>query len=323
MPWNIVKYNIFGGSGRGPTLYGTEPWYWYFLNLVISFNVLAPLAFLALPALMVTYFFDNKRVGGPLRSSSAAEKEKDKELGGRSSPFLLLAVRLAPFYVWLGTLTAQAHKEERFVFPAYPFLLFNAATTLYLMRGWLETAYIRVTKSPYRASSTSIFSQATRAVTLFAAVISVARILAWSYYFHAPLSVIHALETQELPRVLNVTGLLPPPPPIPPKTLSSDPRDTPRIDLRPVKLLNITLCIGKEWYRFPSHFLVPDGVNVEFVKSEFNGLLPRHFVPSTNGSLLWTRDGTRFTPQDLNDLNKEDPSHYVCAYIYMFIELSN
>lgn len=323
VPWNIVKYNVFGGSARGPDLYGTEPWYWYILNLVINFNVVAPLALLSLPALVITYFVDNKRVGGPLRSSSAAEKEKDKELGERSSPFALLTIRLLPFYLWLGILTAQAHKEERFFFPAYPFLLFNAATTLYLIRGWLESAYVSVTRSPYRASSTSIFSQATRAVTLFAAVISVSRILAWSYYFHAPLSVIHAFETKELPRVLNVTGLLPPPPPIPLNAPSSDPRDNvPRIDLGPVKLLNLTLCVGKEWYRFPSHFLVPDGVNVEFVKSEFNGLLPRHFVPTVNGTIVSRDKGTRFTAHDLNDLNKEEKSHYVSIlFIYLSIFL--
>ena len=68
----------------------------------------------------------------------------------QSSPFTLLALRLAPLYVWTAVLTAQAHKEERFMFPAYPLICFNAAVALYLIRGWMEVAYISATKSSYR-----------------------------------------------------------------------------------------------------------------------------------------------------------------------------
>lgn len=138
VPWNIVRYNIFGGTDRGPDLYGTSPWYFYFLNLLLNFNVLVPFALLALPALGVTYVIDPKRLGFI------------KPTADQTSPFTTLAIRLAPFYLWLGILTLQAHKEERFMFPAYPLLCFNAAITLYLVRGWLEVAFIKVTKSPYR-----------------------------------------------------------------------------------------------------------------------------------------------------------------------------
>lgn len=144
VPWNIVRYNIFGGSDRGPELYGTSPSSFYLLNLVLNFNVLVPFALLSLPALAVTYVVDRKRLG---LSKPAADQ---------SSPFTVLALRLAPFYLWLGILTAQAHKEERFMFPAYPLLCFNAAITLYLMRGWQEVIYISLTKSPYRVSSTMV-----------------------------------------------------------------------------------------------------------------------------------------------------------------------
>ncbi len=59
-------------------------------------------------------------------------------------------MRLTSFYLWLATLSAQAHKEERFFFPAYPLLCFNAAVALYLVKGWMENFYIYVTKSPYQ-----------------------------------------------------------------------------------------------------------------------------------------------------------------------------
>lgn len=318
VPWNIVKYNIFGGSFRGPDLYGTEPWFFYIANLFINFNVITPLALVSLPALFITYFVDNKRVGGPLLPATSAEKEKDAALGPRSSPYTLLAFRLAPFFVWFFILSTQAHKEERFFFPAYPFLAFNAAVTIYLLRGWLEAAYVKVTRSPYRASQTSFFRLVTLSVVVFTGIVSVSRILAQSYYFHAPLELAHHLETKELVRVLNVTGFLPQPVPPPPHARLSE-ENVQRIDYGPLKALNITLCLGKEWHRFPSHFLIPDGVNVEFVKSEFNGMLPRHFVKGGSGGSLWKRNGTRFVPEDLNDLNKEDPRHYVdinsCQYL--------
>lgn len=138
VPWNIIRYNIFGGPERGPDLYGTSPWNFYLLNLVLNFNVLVPLSLLSLPALVVTYVIDRKRLGFFTPSSEM------------SSPFTILAIRLSPLYLWVGILTSQAHKEERFMFPVYPLLCFNAAVTLYLMRGWQEVVFIKLTNSPYR-----------------------------------------------------------------------------------------------------------------------------------------------------------------------------
>ena len=143
--WNIVRYNIFSGSERGPDLYGTAPWNFYLNNLVLNFNGILPLALVSLPALGVTYIVDRKRLG--VVSSRP----------NQSSPFTVLSLRLAPLYLWLGILSLQPHKEERFMFPAYPLLCFNAAVALYLMRGWMEVAFIKVTKSPYRVSFLKAF----------------------------------------------------------------------------------------------------------------------------------------------------------------------
>ena len=64
------------------------------------------------------------------------------------------------------------------------------------------------------------------------------------------------------------------------------------------------LCVGKEWYRFPSHFFLPSNVRVAFLKSDFAGLLPKYYEgPPTVG--------TRVHPSGMNDLNLEDPSRYV------------
>jgi alpha-1,2-mannosyltransferase len=149
-------------------------------------------------------------------------------------------------------------------------------------------------------------------------IISASRILALWNYYHAPMTIAYYFETRELPRLLNATGLLP----IYPNT---DESDAPRVDLSPVKQFDLKLCLSKEWHRFPGHYLVPDGVAVEFVKSEFDGLLPGHFknVPSNArpSSTWWSRPGTRYIPQGLNDLNREEPAHHVslsCGICWIF-----
>ena len=141
VPWNIIMYNVFPDASRGPELYGTEPAQFYLHNLLLNLNVLVPFALASLPALAITHRVDRKRLG------------ERANFVNRSSPYTLMAVRLAPVYLWFAILTAQKHKEERFMFPIYPLICFNAAVTLYLARGWLEAAYISVTKSPYRVRS--------------------------------------------------------------------------------------------------------------------------------------------------------------------------
>jgi alpha-1,2-mannosyltransferase len=90
----------------------------------------------------VTYFFDHRRLGST----------QQKPIPGQTSPYTLMVVRLVPFYLWLGIMSAQPHKEERFFFPAYPLLCFNAAVAVFLIKGLMETYFIHLTKSPYRVS---------------------------------------------------------------------------------------------------------------------------------------------------------------------------
>ncbi|XP_070282171.1 alpha-1,2-mannosyltransferase ALG9 isoform X4 [Myotis yumanensis] len=73
----------------------------------------------------------------------------------------------------------------------------------------------------------------------------------------------------------------------------------------------VNVCVGKEWYRFPSSFLLPDNWQLQFIPSEFRGQLPKPFA---EGPLA-----TRLVPTDMNDQNLEEPSRYIdiskCHYL--------
>uniref|UniRef100_A0A915Q075 Mannosyltransferase n=1 Tax=Setaria digitata TaxID=48799 RepID=A0A915Q075_9BILA len=77
----------------------------------------------------------------------------------------------------------------------------------------------------------------------------------------------------------------------------------------------IHLCIGKEWYRFPSSFFLPSGIKnsknqvliaeLNFIKSEFAGLLPKPYMKGPLPEI------TRVIPTKMNNLNQEESSRYV------------
>lgn len=139
------------------------------------------------------------------------------------------------------------------------------------------------------------------------AIISFLRIAALFNYYHAPMEVAFHFEYMELPRLLNVTNLLAPLPLIRNRRYDKDQR----ADLKLLSQFGLRLCIGKEWYRFPGNFFVPDSVEVRFIKSQFNGLLPQPFPLNVGDSAIWPWDGMRVTPDGLNDLNVENTAHYV------------
>jgi alpha-1,2-mannosyltransferase len=151
---NIFIYNVLSSRrGAGPELYGVEPWHFYLQNLMLNFGPAFVLAMLSLPAVALTLRFDRKRLALlPLAEEELKKKKGEEQLVGSTYTTLLL-VRLAPLYLWLGILTLQPHKEERFVYPAYPLICFNAAVTIYLFRGLVERAFVKRTKSPYQVSA--------------------------------------------------------------------------------------------------------------------------------------------------------------------------
>lgn len=255
VPWNIVAYNIFGGQGRGPEIFGTEPWTFYIRNLLLNFNVWFVFAILSAPILLGQALF---------RSHTS------------SSQTLLRSMTLvAPFYLWFGIFTAQPHKEERFMYPAYPFLALDAALAFHIILTYIGSSNPKEIISRVPAK---LRLGAALAVILLAANAGMLRIVGMVTAYNAPLRVFEPLQQA------NVTQA------------------------------GASVCFGKEWYRFPSSYFLPNDMRPKFIRSEFRGLLPGEFpdAPSYSARL----DATSQIPSGMNDLNMEDPSKYVSDKVY-------
>ena len=74
-----------------------------------------------------------------------------------------------------------------------------------------------------------------------------------------------------------------------------------------------SVCFGKEWYRFPSSYHLPNGMKAKFVKSEFSGLLPGEFSEAKTGFGFWS--GAWLIPSGMNDQNIEDMGKYVSVHL--------
>ncbi|KEI38671.1 glycosyltransferase family 22 protein [Mixia osmundae IAM 14324] len=311
-PLNIVTYNILATSPEsGPQIYGVEPWYFYLFNLALNFNLALPLSLVSLPVLAFSRLFDSKRI-----SSGLSHKD-------RTSNAVLVAVRLAPWYIWLGLLSSQPHKEERFMFPAYPLLCFNAAVTLYCIRGWIEKVYTGYTKSAFKASQTKIFARFTMAILTLATLLSASRILAVQRYYHAPMDVAFHFSTIELPTLALKRF-----PELYPQVLSDRSKDYATaiasaeefVDLAPLRSLNISICYGKEWYRFTGHHTIPNEVSANFIASDFHGQLPKKFESAIQTGWQGRQSVASKIPTGFNAVNREETegrfvSIETCSYL--------
>ncbi|KAI0207455.1 Alpha-1,2-mannosyltransferase ALG9 [Lamellibrachia satsuma] len=74
---------------------------------------------------------------------------------------------------------------------------------------------------------------------------------------------------------------------------------------------HVNVCVGKEWYRFPSHFFLPNKWHLKFIKSDFHGQLPKPYESGANATCI--------IPSHMNDLNREETSRYIslsqCQYL--------
>lgn len=250
-PWRIVSYNVFGGPSRGPDIFGTEPWHFYIRNLLLNFNAWFVLAISAAPLIFLQNAFS---------ANSTTRLAQLRSL-----------VLTGPFYLWLVIFSSQPHKEERFMYPAYPFLCFNAAIALHSILVSLGNTSPRSMAGRIPVQLRLVLVIGFVAATL---VTGLARTTGTVQAYHAPLEIYQSLQNQEF--------------------ASS----------------NGTICLGKEWYRFPSSYFLPNNMRARFVKSEFDGLLPGQFSESPTG-WIFSPPLTWVAAPGMNNQNIEDPDKHV------------
>nr|XP_019829737.1 PREDICTED: alpha-1,2-mannosyltransferase ALG9 [Bos indicus] len=186
---------------------------------------------------------------------------------------------LAPMYIWFIIFFIQPHKEERFLFPVYPLICLCGAVALSALQKCYHFVFQR-----YRLEHYTVTSNWLALGTLFLfGLLSFSRSVALFRGYHGPLDLY-----PEFYRIATDP------------TIHSVPEGRP-----------VNVCVGKEWHRFPSSFLLPDNWQLQFIPSEFRGQLPKPFA---EGPLA-----TRTVPTDMNDQNLEEPSRYIdiskCHYL--------
>tara|TARA_R110002003_G_scaffold63_4_gene5809 strand:+ start:20448 stop:22196 length:1749 start_codon:yes stop_codon:yes gene_type:complete len=178
-------------------------------------------------------------------------------------------VFVSPFYLWLAIFTAQPHKEERFMYPVYPALALNAAMSLHiLLANFGSTDPLHLVSKIPVPVKLAVVS----IPLLLSFDVGMLRTVGTFMAYSAPLNVYQPLHSPGVAK----------------------PGDT--------------VCLGKEWYRFPSSFSLPHGVHAKFIKSEFSGLLPGEFSEANVGFGLFP--GTWVVPPGMNDENLEDVGKY-------------
>jgi alpha-1,2-mannosyltransferase len=188
----------------------------------------------------------------------------------RNSACLPYWLSLMPLYLWGTVFFAQPHKEERFLFPVYPLIcLCGAITVDAIQKLWFRFCVRDVERGTHYLTHTAAIMVV---AILISSLMSVARILALYNGYHAPLDLFMELNNLSTE-----------------KQLPSE------------QIFNV--CTGKEWYRFPSSFFLPDNRwQLQFLKSEFRGQLPQPYssLPRATSTI----------PPHMNDENREEPSRY-------------
>lgn len=155
------------------------------------------------------------------------------------------------------------------MYPAYPFLCLNAAIAMHTVLNYLGHPSPKHILGKMPAK---IKLALVGTFVLAIATVGIVRTVGTVSAYSAPLEIYKSLHS---PNYANVQG---------------------------------NVCLGKEWYRFPSSYFLPKNMRAKFVKSAFDGLLPGEFseVGTASGILP-----TWLIPPGMNDQNIEDPGKHV------------
>ena len=261
--WNILKYNAMQG---GDEVYGVEPISYYIKNVLLNFNFIAVGAgFSVVPFLFTLFQTKNKQQQYYLNA---------------------MLYSISPMMIWLLLVCPRPHKEERFLFPIYPFIALACAYALQeVTMAFSAVAGNFLIRDPKhkQENQKKLMEKWIRALVFFGfffptSIVSISRSYALYNYYTGPLSLYSFFYD----------------------TIHND---------KP-----IALCVAGEWYRFVGSYMLPNGTTLQYLPSSFKGQLPQPFLPSLGSA---AKPGQFIQP--FNDLNLEEPSRVVgidsCDYV--------
>ncbi|KAK6641071.1 hypothetical protein RUM44_012770 [Polyplax serrata] len=172
--------------------------------------------------------------------------------------------------VFIAAIFAPSVIEERFLFPVYPLICLCGAICIHSMQVIYSVLISMIFgKNAQKLPSSRFISIITAAGVV---VLALSRILALYKGYHAPMDIYMELNK------MHAEG----------KVDSNVP---------------VNVCVGKEWYRFPTSFFLPNNNwNLKFLQSEFKGQLPAEYSSLGNA--------TAIVHSYFNDMNREEPSRY-------------
>ena len=342
-PWNIILYNVVENKAE---LYGVESWTYYPFNLILNFSVAFPLSLFSFFVPMYRaagswWYGDGRRRcrgggGGGGGGGSYGDSIMHRSVE--------LAVHLAPLYVWALVMQTRPHKEERFLYFVYTLICFSAAVTLDFAADLVAqclcgggsssgnssgssgsgSADISVNageskegkdKKNAEGSSTCYWLLSSLALLPFL-LLSTSRIINVVKNYRGPMEIYSHLYTTELPKTHGALSRF---------HLYKDPNahDERHHDMPKLRYTedyynedvdkgdHVAVCVGKEWYRYPSSFFLRPWSRVYFLRSGFTGQLPRAYEEHEHG--------TRVQVDTFNDNNLEETDRYVdlnfCHYV--------
>lgn len=294
---NILLYNA---GGNGDVLYGVEPTQYYVRNFLLTMTVSWPVSVSA-PLIYLKEYLSLPAFASAKTLSVMAT-------------FGVVALSAA---LWLGVLFMRPHKEERFMYPVYPLLAFMATSAILSVCDYVGSAVSEVTGEPRPLPIAEEFRIADEITKSGKAITEKVKEMenkikggTWAYRLkHSVLiGFLGVLMTMGVSRVssnyFNYSGYMR----VWQDTYSYIPH---RVEASPYlasKDLH-TVCVGHEWYYFPSHFFLPENSSLAFVRDGFYGQLPQPY-DSSKGIL---HGSAQTPPQPVNDQNKEEMSRYIAV----------
>jgi len=203
---------------------------------------------------------------------------RQEDAGLRKLTRMQIFTYLVAPYLWMAFMFYLPHKEERFLFVIYPLICLCASISIMVLVHFV-LAVIGALMRPSESSLTFIKRFLLSVILIVFISLSVSRAVSLTHNYGNASQLYTHMSTNELQEV------------------SAD------------SVKNI--CVGKEWYRFPSNFFLPsEQFQLRFIKSGFGGQLPQPFAAV---------NGTSRIPTGFNNLNQEEVDRYVdvseCDYM--------